>query len=164
MFCTALNYVTLRLLGESINEDGDGGALVNARKWILDHGGVTHIPSWGKLWLSVSLLLLLFLVVVVVSLFMRNMLANISNILRCLFGKYLVQKRCTSYIPKLNQWCGIWHFELRVSNSQCCGFWLEIMTTEGHTEYQWFLFDSTKKTMKVNILHCNFLYDSFVQC
>jgi len=53
MFCTALNYVTLRLLGESINEDGDGGALVNARKWILDHGGVTHIPSWGKLWLSV---------------------------------------------------------------------------------------------------------------
>ncbi|KAI7995522.1 Cycloartenol synthase 2 [Camellia lanceoleosa] len=51
MFCTALNYVTLRLLGERMN-DGDG-AMEKARKWILDHGGVTHIPSWGKFWLSV---------------------------------------------------------------------------------------------------------------
>ncbi|KAJ8431516.1 hypothetical protein Cgig2_009753 [Carnegiea gigantea] len=24
-----------------------------ARKWILDHGSVTHIPSWGKTWLSI---------------------------------------------------------------------------------------------------------------
>ncbi|GFS43723.1 lanosterol synthase 1 [Actinidia rufa] len=51
MLCTALNYVTLRLLGESMG-DGDG-AIKKARKWILDHGGATHIPSWGKLWLSV---------------------------------------------------------------------------------------------------------------
>ncbi|XP_028072834.1 cycloartenol synthase 2-like isoform X7 [Camellia sinensis] len=51
MFCTALNYVTLRLLGERMN--GGDGAMEKARKWILDHGGVTHIPSWGKFWLSV---------------------------------------------------------------------------------------------------------------
>ncbi|GMP93499.1 hypothetical protein CsSME_00043288 [Camellia sinensis var. sinensis] len=51
MFCTTLNYVTLRLLGERMN-DGDG-AMEKARKWILDRGGVTHIPSWGKFWLSV---------------------------------------------------------------------------------------------------------------
>lgn len=24
-----------------------------ARKWILDHGGATCVPSWGKMWLSV---------------------------------------------------------------------------------------------------------------
>ena len=51
MFCTALNYVTLRLLGEKM--DGGDGAMGRARKWILDHGGATYIPSWGKLWLSV---------------------------------------------------------------------------------------------------------------
>ncbi|OIW01585.1 hypothetical protein TanjilG_23896 [Lupinus angustifolius] len=49
MFCTALSYVSLRLLGEEI----DDSAMQNARKWILDRGGVTSIPSWGKLWLSV---------------------------------------------------------------------------------------------------------------
>lgn len=54
MFCTALNYVTLRLLGETMN-DGKLGAMTKAREWILDHGSVTHIPSWGKLWLSVRL-------------------------------------------------------------------------------------------------------------
>ncbi|XP_070030137.1 cycloartenol synthase-like isoform X2 [Nicotiana sylvestris] len=48
MFCTALNYVTLRLLGEDINDE----AMEKARKWILEHGGLTFIPSWGKLWLS----------------------------------------------------------------------------------------------------------------
>ncbi|THG13193.1 hypothetical protein TEA_004503 [Camellia sinensis var. sinensis] len=53
MFCTALNYVTLRLLGERMN--GGDGAMEKARKWILDHGGVTHIPSWGKFWLSEDL-------------------------------------------------------------------------------------------------------------
>ncbi|XP_047155550.1 beta-amyrin synthase-like [Vigna umbellata] len=47
MFCTALNYICLRILGEEPN------ACANARKWIRDHGGVTHIPSWGKFWLSV---------------------------------------------------------------------------------------------------------------
>ncbi|XP_031109634.1 cycloartenol synthase 2-like [Ipomoea triloba] len=51
MFCTALNYVSLRILGEE--SDGGNGAIKEARKWILDHGGATFIPSWGKLWLSV---------------------------------------------------------------------------------------------------------------
>ncbi|XP_059634519.1 cycloartenol synthase 2-like [Cornus florida] len=51
MFCTALNYVALRLLGERM--DGGDGAMDKSRKWILDHGGVTYIPSWGKLWLTV---------------------------------------------------------------------------------------------------------------
>ncbi|KAM0956639.1 hypothetical protein ACFX11_025249 [Malus domestica] len=51
MFGTALNYVTLRLLGEGA-VDGQG-AIELARKWILDHGGVTAITSWGKMWLSV---------------------------------------------------------------------------------------------------------------
>ncbi|XVE62723.1 hypothetical protein DITRI_Ditri06bG0142300 [Diplodiscus trichospermus] len=51
MFGTALSYVTLRLLGE--RKDGGNGAIEEARKWILDHGGLTFIPSWGKMWLSV---------------------------------------------------------------------------------------------------------------
>ncbi|XP_047307880.1 cycloartenol synthase-like [Impatiens glandulifera] len=51
MFSTALNYVTMRLLSET--SDGGNGAMEKARKWIIDHGGVTYIPSWGKLWLSV---------------------------------------------------------------------------------------------------------------
>ncbi|XP_030971550.1 cycloartenol synthase-like isoform X4 [Quercus lobata] len=51
MFGTALNYVTLRLLGEGA-EDGLE-AMEQARKWILDHGGATAITSWGKMWLSV---------------------------------------------------------------------------------------------------------------
>ncbi|CAN4097427.1 unnamed protein product [Withania somnifera] len=50
MFCTALNYVTLRLLG---GEDANNEAMEKAKKWILEHGGVTYIPSWGKFWLSV---------------------------------------------------------------------------------------------------------------
>ncbi|XP_012461135.1 cycloartenol synthase 2 isoform X1 [Gossypium raimondii] len=51
MFGTALSYVTLRLLGET--KDGGNGAIENARNWILNHGGLTFIPSWGKMWLSV---------------------------------------------------------------------------------------------------------------
>ncbi|KAK8543276.1 hypothetical protein V6N12_015836 [Hibiscus sabdariffa] len=51
MFGTTLSYVTLRLLGET--KDGGDGAMENARNWILSHGGVTFIPSWGKMWLSV---------------------------------------------------------------------------------------------------------------
>ncbi|KAB5552009.1 hypothetical protein DKX38_009320 [Salix brachista] len=51
MFCTVLSYVTLRLLGEEM--DGGDGSMEKAREWILDHGGATLIPSWGKLWLSV---------------------------------------------------------------------------------------------------------------
>ncbi|KAG6771501.1 hypothetical protein POTOM_022869 [Populus tomentosa] len=51
MFCTVLSYVTLRLLGEEM--DGGDGSMERARKWVLDHGGATRIPSWGKMWLSV---------------------------------------------------------------------------------------------------------------
>ncbi|KAK1422787.1 hypothetical protein QVD17_18074 [Tagetes erecta] len=51
MMGSALNYVALRLLGEGA-DDGNG-AVERARKWILDHGGATLIPSWGKLYLSV---------------------------------------------------------------------------------------------------------------
>ncbi|KAJ9549992.1 hypothetical protein OSB04_022535 [Centaurea solstitialis] len=49
----------LRYLYCHQNEDGEGadgglnGACTKARKWILDHGGATGIPSWGKTWLSV---------------------------------------------------------------------------------------------------------------
>ena len=49
MFCTALSYICIRILGE--NEGNN--VCVRARKWILDRGGVTYIPSWGKAWLSV---------------------------------------------------------------------------------------------------------------
>ncbi|PKI37578.1 cycloartenol synthase 2-like isoform X2 [Punica granatum] len=51
MFCTVLCYVTLRLLGEEI--DNGNEAMDGARKWIIDHGGATYVPSWGKMWLSV---------------------------------------------------------------------------------------------------------------
>ncbi|CAI0553272.1 unnamed protein product [Linum tenue] len=51
MFCTALSYVALRLMGEEM--DGGDGAMEKARSWIVDHGGAIYIPSWGKLWLSV---------------------------------------------------------------------------------------------------------------
>ena len=53
MLCTALNYVSLRLLGEE-PEGGKDGAVAKARKWILDHGGVTMISTWGKYLLSVN--------------------------------------------------------------------------------------------------------------
>ncbi|MED6121759.1 Lupeol synthase [Stylosanthes scabra] len=49
MFSTALSYITLRILGE----DPEDMVLVTARKWILDHGGLVAIPSWGKFWASV---------------------------------------------------------------------------------------------------------------
>lgn len=52
MFCTALNYICLRMLGEGPN-GGRDNSCKRARQWILDHGGVTYIPSWGKFWLSV---------------------------------------------------------------------------------------------------------------
>ncbi|XP_050908997.1 cycloartenol synthase [Lathyrus oleraceus] len=51
MFGTAMIYVALRLLGEDI--DGGDGSIEIARKWILNRGGATSIPSWGKIWLSV---------------------------------------------------------------------------------------------------------------
>ncbi|KAL4388780.1 hypothetical protein GQ457_09G003800 [Hibiscus cannabinus] len=52
MMNTALNYVALRLLGEG-TEGGPDGAVEKARNWMLDHGGATMIPSWGKAYLSV---------------------------------------------------------------------------------------------------------------
>ncbi|KAG4955850.1 hypothetical protein JHK85_042230 [Glycine max] len=54
MFCTTLNYICMRILGEGPN-GGHNNACAKARKWIHDHGGVTHIPSWGKFWLSEDL-------------------------------------------------------------------------------------------------------------
>jgi len=56
MFISALNYVSLRLLGEG-PDSGDGGAMEKARNWILDHGGATYLTSWGKFWLSVGICL-----------------------------------------------------------------------------------------------------------
>ncbi|CAN1191100.1 Beta-amyrin synthase [Linum perenne] len=52
MFCTALSYICMRILGEG-PEGGRDNACERARDWILDHGGATYIPSWGKTWLSI---------------------------------------------------------------------------------------------------------------
>ncbi|VAI40332.1 unnamed protein product [Triticum turgidum subsp. durum] len=51
MIGSSLNYVALRLLGEGPN--GGDGAIEKGRNWILDHGGATFAPSWGKFWLLV---------------------------------------------------------------------------------------------------------------
>ncbi|OMP11709.1 Terpenoid cyclases/protein prenyltransferase alpha-alpha toroid, partial [Corchorus olitorius] len=51
MFGTVLNYICLRLLGEEA-DGGQNDACARGRKWILDHGGATAIPSWGKFWLA----------------------------------------------------------------------------------------------------------------
>ncbi|KAK1375484.1 Terpene cyclase/mutase family member [Heracleum sosnowskyi] len=51
MIGTVLSYVALRLLGEGLSDGG--GAVERARKWILDQGGASSIPSWGKVYLSV---------------------------------------------------------------------------------------------------------------
>ncbi|XP_058208027.1 dammarenediol II synthase-like isoform X3 [Rhododendron vialii] len=52
MIGSALSYVALRLLGEG-PYDGENGAMTKGREWILDNGGATGIPSWGKVYLSV---------------------------------------------------------------------------------------------------------------
>ncbi|KAH1257902.1 Beta-amyrin synthase [Glycine max] len=54
MFGTTLNYICMRILGEGPN-GGHENACARGKKWIHDHGGVTHIPSWGKTWLSEDL-------------------------------------------------------------------------------------------------------------
>ena len=54
MFGSALSYIALRLLGQGL-DDGDDKAMAKARKWILDHGGVVGIPSWGKFWITVCI-------------------------------------------------------------------------------------------------------------
>ncbi|GLT61748.1 hypothetical protein SLA2020_344310 [Shorea laevis] len=41
----------MRILGEG-PDGGQDNACARAGKWILDHGSVTRIPSWGKTWLS----------------------------------------------------------------------------------------------------------------
>ncbi|KDP37001.1 hypothetical protein JCGZ_06057 [Jatropha curcas] len=52
MFCTVLNYICMRMLGEG-PDGGKDNSCERARKWILDHGSAIAIPSWGKIWLSV---------------------------------------------------------------------------------------------------------------
>ncbi|CAJ1951644.1 unnamed protein product [Sphenostylis stenocarpa] len=52
MFGSALSYIALRILGEGL-EDGVDQAMYRGRKWILDHGGLVAIPSWGKFWVTV---------------------------------------------------------------------------------------------------------------
>ncbi|CAM8990204.1 unnamed protein product [Rhodiola kirilowii] len=52
MFCTALSYICMRILGVRPN-GGQENAAARGRKWILDHGGVTGIPSWGKTYLAI---------------------------------------------------------------------------------------------------------------
>ena len=49
MFGTCLNYVALRLLGETLQNK----SLQIAQEWIQKNGGATKIPSWGKFYLSV---------------------------------------------------------------------------------------------------------------
>ncbi|XP_050231955.1 lupeol synthase-like isoform X2 [Mercurialis annua] len=52
MFCTVLNYICMRLLGEGLN-GGENNACERGRMWILNHGSATAISSWGKTWLSI---------------------------------------------------------------------------------------------------------------
>lgn len=49
MFTSALNYVSMRILGASADDE----ACVAARAWIESHGGAGGVPGWGKFWLSV---------------------------------------------------------------------------------------------------------------
>jgi squalene/oxidosqualene cyclase-like protein len=46
---TVLNYVAMRLLGAS-PEDED---VARARAWLRARGGALRVPTWGKIWLSV---------------------------------------------------------------------------------------------------------------
>ncbi|KAK3219108.1 hypothetical protein Dsin_013078 [Dipteronia sinensis] len=52
MYGTVYYYVVMRLLGLG-PDDGQNNALARARKWILDRGGLTYVPSWGKIWLAI---------------------------------------------------------------------------------------------------------------
>ncbi|TNE44726.1 MAG: squalene--hopene cyclase [Deltaproteobacteria bacterium] len=49
VFTTSINYVALRFLGASADED----AAVRARAWLHQHGGPVGSASWGKLLLAV---------------------------------------------------------------------------------------------------------------
>lgn len=48
MFCTVLQYVSLRILGSLADEPN----MAKARHWIQKNGGAVGIPSWGKFYLS----------------------------------------------------------------------------------------------------------------
>lgn len=48
VYMTALGYVALRLLGLGPEEEMPR----RARAWLRAHGGVLHVPSWGKFWLA----------------------------------------------------------------------------------------------------------------
>uniref|UniRef100_A0A0E0J0U2 Terpene cyclase/mutase family member n=1 Tax=Oryza nivara TaxID=4536 RepID=A0A0E0J0U2_ORYNI len=50
MFGSCVNYATLRLLGEVLDEHNDG--LSKGRAWILSHGSATVAPQWAKIYLS----------------------------------------------------------------------------------------------------------------
>lgn len=53
MFGSCVNYATLRLLGEVLDEHNDG--LSKGRAWILFHGSATVAPQWAKIYLSVCI-------------------------------------------------------------------------------------------------------------
>eukprot|EP00190_Bangiopsis_sp_CCMP1999_P005493 CAMPEP_0198733352 /NCGR_PEP_ID=MMETSP1475-20131203/45031_1 /TAXON_ID= ORGANISM="Unidentified sp., Strain CCMP1999" /NCGR_SAMPLE_ID=MMETSP1475 /ASSEMBLY_ACC=CAM_ASM_001111 /LENGTH=733 /DNA_ID=CAMNT_0044496637 /DNA_START=86 /DNA_END=2286 /DNA_ORIENTATION=+ len=46
---TALNYIAMRLLGATADEE----AATAARRWIQEHGSALYAPSWAKLWMCV---------------------------------------------------------------------------------------------------------------
>lgn len=48
MFGTVLTYVSLRLLGESAEQQ----YMKDARKFMMMHGGALYAPSWAKFWLA----------------------------------------------------------------------------------------------------------------
>jgi len=48
VYTSALCYVALRLLGRP----ADDPDLRRGRTWLLDHGGATHVPPWGKFLLA----------------------------------------------------------------------------------------------------------------
>ena len=60
MFGSALSYIALRILGEGL-EGGEDMAMAKGRNWILDHGGLVAIPSWGKFWVTVNSLAVIFM-------------------------------------------------------------------------------------------------------
>jgi squalene/oxidosqualene cyclase-like protein len=49
MFGTVLSYVSLRLLGESPNQE----YMKAAQNFMYHHGGALYAPSWSKFWLAV---------------------------------------------------------------------------------------------------------------
>ncbi|OAP05056.1 hypothetical protein AXX17_AT3G32130 [Arabidopsis thaliana] len=53
MFCTVLNYICLRIMEVDPDHDRKKSACARARKWIIDRGGATYTPLFGKACLSV---------------------------------------------------------------------------------------------------------------